>query len=63
MSSQYSLSAYQPNIQVFDADLKGSRELRLKYTPVNNAKLHKSKATVLEYIKMLWGHSVVIIEK
>jgi spore cortex formation protein SpoVR/YcgB (stage V sporulation) len=63
LSSQYSLSAYQPNIQVFDADLKGSRELRLKYTPVNNAKLHKSKATVLEYIKMLWGHSVVIIEK
>ena len=60
LSHQYSLSKRQADIQVIDANLKGSRELKLKYTPANNTKLSDDKSKVLEYIKYLWGYPVSI---
>lgn len=63
LSQQYSLTSKQPNIQVLNANLRGSRELTLSYTPVNNAMLDDSKDKVLEYVKYLWGYDVNLIKK
>lgn len=59
LSQQYSTTGKQANIQVYDANLKGSRELKLKYTPVNNARLDvHTKVKVLSHIEYLWGYKV-----
>ena len=59
LSQQYSTTGKQANIQVVDANLKGSRELKLKYTPVNNARLDvHTKVKVLKHIEYLWGYKV-----
>lgn len=60
LSNHYSMSKYQPNIQVIDANLKGNRELKLLYIPTNDQELDKSTDRVLEYIKYLWGYDVSI---
>jgi stage V sporulation protein R len=61
LSQQYSIARYQPNIQVVDSNLKGSRELKLKYDPLNNARLEpKSKIRVLSQIEYLWGYRVIL---
>ena len=62
LSKQYSMSN-QPNIQIVDANLKGSRELKLEYTSSNGARLSDSKDQVLKYIEFLWGYDVSITEK
>jgi len=58
LSHQYSVSKFQPDIQVVDANLKGDRTLVLEYTKYNQRELDKNKDKVLEYIKYLWGYSV-----
>jgi stage V sporulation protein R len=62
LSYQYSVTGRQPNIQVVDANLKGSRELKLKYTSVNGARLGSGKAHVLNHIRYLWGYDVSLAE-
>jgi stage V sporulation protein R len=62
LSYQYSVTGRQPNIQVVDANLKGSRELKLKYTSVNGARLGPGKAAVLNHIRFLWGYDVSLAE-
>jgi len=60
LSSQYSMTSRQPDIQVVDANLKGSRELTLQFTPVNGTTLADTESAVLDYIKFLWGYNVII---
>jgi len=60
LSHQYSVTENQPNIQVVNANLKGTRELKLHYVSYNNAKLDKNSAKVIDYIKYLWGYGVSI---
>lgn len=61
LSRYYSMGNREPNIQIVDANLKGNRELTLKYTSINNRKLvDRSTARVLTYIKKLWGYDVTI---
>lgn len=62
LSYHHSTTSRQPNIQVVDANLKGSRELVLQYTQVNRAKLDPfSKRRVLGHIEYLWGYEVSLI--
>lgn len=58
LSKHYSIANYQPNIQIIDANLKTSRQLKLKYTPVNGRKLTDAKNKVIDHIKYLWGYDV-----
>lgn len=59
LSQQYSTTSRQPNIQVVNSNLKTTRKLNLKYTPVNNTRLDiYSKVKVSEHIKYLWGYDV-----
>ena len=63
LSRQYSISNYFPDIQIINANLKGSRELELKYTSYDGAELDtKSRAEVLKHIEYLWGHEVSLDE-
>lgn len=62
LSYQYSVLGRQPNIQIVDANLKGNRELKLKYTPVNDTKLTTTKNRVLDHIRYLWGYDVRLVE-
>lgn len=60
LSSYYSLSNMQPNIQIVDANLKTTRKLELQYTSVNNKKLNISRDKVLKHIEFLWGYDVSV---
>lgn len=60
LSKQYSINKWQPKIEIIDANLKGSRELVLQYTSVDNLKLNKNTEKVIEHIKFLWGYAVKI---
>lgn len=61
LSKQYSISKYQPNIQVLSASMSSSRELKLTFSPYNGAELNQNKTKIIEYIKYLWGYPVSII--
>lgn len=62
MSSAYNISNIDPDIQIYDADLKGDRELFLKYNMYNGIPLSKkSTLKILKYIKQLWGYPIKVL--
>ncbi|MCF6435125.1 SpoVR family protein [Pseudoalteromonas sp. MMG022] len=58
LSAQYNLSNNEPNIQVYDVDVRGDRSLTLRYVPQNGIPLAESKAEVLKHLYRLWGFAV-----
>ncbi|TMO57630.1 SpoVR family protein [Pseudoalteromonas aurantia] len=58
LSAQYNLSNHEPNIQVYDVDVRGDRSLTLRYVPQNDIPLANSKKEVLKHLYRLWGFSV-----
>lgn len=58
LSRHYSLANLQPNIQIVDANLKGSRKLELIYTSMNKKELNPNKDKVIKHIEFLWGYDV-----
>ncbi|NOU49605.1 SpoVR family protein [Pseudoalteromonas sp. JBTF-M23] len=58
LSAQYNLSNNEPNIQIYDVDVRGDRSLTLKYVPHNNIPLADSKDEVLKHLYRLWGFDV-----
>ena len=62
LSKQYNLSFLEPNIQVFNVDIKGNRSLTLRYVPHNDIPLGESKEEVLKHIYRLWGFDIYIEE-
>lgn len=63
LSKQYSATSFTPDIQIVNANLKGSRELELMYTPHDGSLLVEStKPQVLDHLKYLWGYDVTIDE-
>lgn len=58
LSAQYNLSNHEPNIQVYDVDVRGDRSLTLRYVPQNGVPLADSKKEVLKHLYRLWGFSV-----
>ncbi|KXF79965.1 SpoVR family protein [Enterovibrio coralii] len=63
LSAQYNLSNHEPNIQVFDVDLRGNRSLTLRYVPHNRIPLNDSYQEVLKHVHRLWGFEVVLEEE
>lgn len=63
LSAQYNLSNREPNIQVFDVDLRGNRSLTLRYVPHNRIPLANSHEEVLKHVHRLWGFEVVLEEE
>ena len=58
LSEQYNLSLNEPNIEVYDVDIKGDRSLTLRHTPHNRVPLAKSHEEVIKHLHRLWGFTV-----
>ena len=57
---QYNLGSREPNIQVYNVDIKGDRSLTLRHTQFNRKPLHQSANEVLKHLARLWGFTVRI---
>ena len=60
LSEQYNLSNLEPNIQVFNVDIRGDRSLTLRYTPHNDIPLANTKDEVIKHLHRLWGFDVIL---
>ncbi|XOV78713.1 MAG: SpoVR family protein [Aestuariibacter sp.] len=58
LSAQYNLSNLEPNIQIYNVDVRGDRSLTLRYIPQNGIPLADSKDEVLKHLYRLWGFPV-----
>ncbi len=58
LSNQYNLSMNEPNIQVYNADIRGDRTLTLRHVLHNNVPLAETSAEVLKHLHRLWGFDV-----
>jgi spore cortex formation protein SpoVR/YcgB (stage V sporulation) len=63
LARSYDVSAQDPDLQVTDADLAGSRRLVLTHHVRNGVVLDKLEAErTLQYLAQLWGYRVKLIE-
>ncbi len=59
LADQYNLSKQEPNIQVFEVDLRGNRSLTLQHVQHDRIPLEKENATdVLKHLHHLWRFDV-----
>ncbi len=58
LARQYNLSFREPNIQVWNVDVRGDRSLTLRHIPVNGVPLSADTEKVLHHIHKLWGFDV-----
>jgi len=58
LSNQYNLSINEPNIQVFNVDMRGDRTLTLRHLPHNNIPLADTHQQVLKHLHRLWGFTI-----
>ena len=58
LSLQYNLSMKEPNIQIWDVDLRGDRSLTLRHIPHQRIPLDDSAENVLKHVHRLWGFDV-----
>ncbi|CAM3740613.1 SpoVR family protein [Vibrio aquimaris] len=62
LAGQYNLSSLEPNIQVFNVDVRGDRSLTLQYVPHDRIPLDDSYEEVLKHLYRLWGFDVILEE-
>ncbi|MEG3767630.1 SpoVR family protein, partial [Alteromonas sp. 14N.309.X.WAT.G.H12] len=60
LSAQYNLSNLEPNIQVYNVDIRGDRSLTLRYVPQNGIPLANSKDEVMRHLFRLWKFDVFL---
>ncbi|GGO74241.1 SpoVR family protein [Bowmanella pacifica] len=58
LSAQYNLSNLEPNIQVYNVNVRGDRALTLRYVPHNRIPLADSNKEVMKHLHRLWGFDV-----
>jgi stage V sporulation protein R len=58
LSLQYNLSMQEPNIQIWDVNLRGDRSLTLRHIPNQHIPLADSTDNVLKHVHRLWGFDV-----
>ncbi|MBU2897101.1 SpoVR family protein [Vibrio hepatarius] len=62
LAGQYNLSSLEPNIQVFNVDVRGDRSLTLQYVPHDRIPLDESYEEVLKHLYRLWGFDIILEE-
>ncbi len=63
LARSYDVAALDPDLQVTDADLSGSRRLVVRHTVRNGITLDKSECErTMQYLAQLWGYRVRLIE-
>jgi spore cortex formation protein SpoVR/YcgB (stage V sporulation) len=63
LSEQYNLGSHDPDIQVWNVDLRGDRSLTLRHFKHRRQPLGESYERVLEHAAMLWGFNVRLEEQ
>ena len=58
LSDQYNLGSREPNIQVWNVDLRGDRSLTLRHFSHQRRPLDESSQAVLTHVATLWGFTV-----
>jgi stage V sporulation protein R len=58
LARQYDLGSREPNIQVWNVNLRGDRSLTLRHFQHNGRPLHESAQEVLKHVARLWGFGV-----
>jgi len=58
LARQYDLGAREPNIQVWNVNVRGDRSLTLRHSQHNNRPLDSSVDEVLKHVARLWGFGV-----
>jgi stage V sporulation protein R len=58
LSRQYDLGSREPNIQVWNVNLRGDRSLTLRHFQHNDRPLHDNATEVLKHVARLWGFAV-----
>jgi len=58
LSNQYNLSMNEPNIQVYNVDIRGDRTLTLRHVPHHDVPLADTREQVLKHLRRLWGFDV-----
>ncbi|MBV8124063.1 MAG: SpoVR family protein [Burkholderiaceae bacterium] len=58
LSRQYDLSTREPNIQVWNVNLRGDRSLTLRHTQHQDRPLDDGAQEVLKHVARLWGFGV-----
>jgi stage V sporulation protein R len=58
LSEQYNLGSREPNIQVWNVDLRGDRSLTLRHFAHQRRPLDEACTTVLNHVAYLWGFTV-----
>jgi spore cortex formation protein SpoVR/YcgB (stage V sporulation) len=62
LAAQYNLSNLEPNIQIYNVDVRGDRSLTLQHVPHNRVPLDKGHDEVLKHLYRLWGFDVILEE-
>jgi len=58
LAEQYNLGGSDPNIQVWNVDLRGDRSLTLRHFAHQRRPLSEGSLVVLEHMASLWGFNV-----
>ncbi|MDH5692574.1 MAG: SpoVR family protein, partial [Gammaproteobacteria bacterium] len=58
LANQYNLGDNEPNIQIYDVDLRGDRTLTLRHYQYNRRPLAESTSEVMRHLARLWGFKV-----
>lgn len=58
LAGQYNLGNREPNIQVFNVDIRGDRSLTLHHTQFSRKPIDDSAGEVLKHLHRLWGFDV-----
>lgn len=62
LAAQYNLSNLEPNIQVWNVDVRGDRSLTLQHIPHDRIPLGDNREEVLKHLYRLWGFDVILEE-
>lgn len=62
LAAQYNLSNLEPNLQVFNVDVRGDRSLTLQYIPHDRIPLDEGYEEVLKHLYRLWGFDIILEE-
>lgn len=60
LAQQYSLSLKEPDIQIWDTDLRGGRSLTLRHQRQSRRGLDREATEVLRHLYALWGFPIVL---
>ena len=61
LADQHNLSKQEPNIQIYEVDLRGNRSMTLRHIQRDRVPLHKDDATkVMKHLHTLWRFDVLL---